>query len=110
MRTRIISTVFIPIALLGIGALLIPGQEIRGRISQGAAPRMALPDFRGAGDAQRFMDVFNGTLWDQLAGSGVLKMVAKSYYPLEVPQQPQDFKPPSMVPPLRRGDPPKAQS
>jgi len=110
MRTRIISTVFIPIALLGIGALLIPGQEIRGRISQGAAPRMALPDFRGAGDAQRFMDVFNGTLWDQLAGSGVLKMVAKSYYPLEVPQQPQDFKPPTAVAPLRRGDAPKAQS
>ena len=56
-----------------------------------------MTDFRGSGDAQRVMDPFNPTLWDELAGSGVLKMVAKSLYPLEVPQRPQDFKPPTMT-------------
>ena len=53
-------------------------------------------------------DGFNQTLWDELAGSGVLEMVAKSMYPLTAPQQPSDFKPPSSLAPLRRGDPPRA--
>jgi TolB protein len=116
MRTRIISVFVIMLVVLGIGALLIPGQEIRGVIKQGDKPAIAVPDFRGAGEAQRFMDTFNATLWDQLAGSGVLKMVAKSYYPLEVPQQPQDFKAPTTLgstapaAPGRRGDAPKPQS
>src|SRR5579864_9460726 len=99
MKTRIISTFIVLLAVLGIGALVIPGQEIKGPISGGDKPSIAVPDFRGAGEAQRFMDAFNQTLWDQLAGSGVLKMVAKSSYPLEVPQQPQDFKPPLMIAP-----------
>ncbi len=47
---------------------------------------------RGTGDAQRNMDTFNSTLWDELSNAGILKMVAKSVYPLEVPQRPQDFK------------------
>ena len=67
-------------------------------------------DFRGSGDAQRLMDGFNQTLWDELAGSGVLEMVAKSMYPLTAPQQPSDFKPPSSLAPLRRGDPPRVQN
>jgi TolB protein len=31
-------------------------------------------------------------------------MVAKTVYPLDIPQQPADFKPPSTAPPLKRGD------
>ena len=58
-----------------------------------------MPDFRGAGDAQKVMNTFNETLWSELDGSGILKMVGKTYYPLQVPQQPSDFKPPT------RGDP-----
>jgi TolB protein len=38
---------------------------------------------------------FNSTLWDELNGAGVLQLVGKSFYPLEVPQQPQDFRPPT---------------
>ena len=41
------------------------------------------------------MSEFNETLWNELSGSGVLTMVAKSVYPLNVPQRPQDFRPPS---------------
>ena len=97
-------------ALLVTVTLAIRAQEIRGVISQGDQPVIAVPDFRGTGDAQKFMAVFNQTLWDQLAGSGVLKMAAKSVYPLQVPQQPEDFKPPTQIAPLRRGDPPRMQS
>ena len=50
-----------------------------------------MPDFRGSGDAQKFMDAFNQTLYGDLDGSGVFRMVAKSMFPLEAPQQPQDF-------------------
>ena len=70
-------------------------------------PRMAVIDFRGAGEAQKLMTAFNTTLWDELNNSGALELVGKTFYPLEVPQQPQDFKPPTTATPLRRGDPPR---
>jgi TolB protein len=101
------------LAALGVGALLMlaqPPADFKGVISQGEKPRIAVPDFRGAGEAQRFMDTFNQTLWDQLSGSGVLKTVAKSTYPLEVPQQPQDFKPPTVLAPARPGTPARTQN
>src|SRR6516225_9464255 len=82
-------------ALAGFVALLAQRAQITGVISGGVKPAIAVIDFRGSGDAQRYMDTFNSTLWDELAGSGILKMVAKSLYPLNVPQRPQDFQPPS---------------
>src|SRR5258708_31960140 len=109
MKTRIISILIVLIAALGIGALLIPGQ-ITGVITQRDRPVIAVPDFRGVGDAQKFMAIFNQTLWDQLAGSGFLPMAPKASYPLEVPQQPTDFKAPTMIAPPRPGTAPKAQS
>jgi TolB protein len=98
------------LASIGVlaGAIFVTGQErqIGGVISQlHGKPRVAVIDFRGAGDAQKFMTAFNTTLWDELSNAGVLEMVGKSFYPLDVPQQPQDFKPPTMAAGLRRGDP-----
>ena len=91
MKTKLI------IALLTAAAAF--GQDIRGIVGASLQqPSIAVPDFRGAGDAQRFMTTFNQTLWSELAGSGALKMVDKSYYPLDVPQQPEDFKPPAPLP------------
>ncbi len=110
MKIKIISVIVILVAALGVGALMIPAQEIRGNIVNGETAKLAIPDFRGSGEAQQFMNVFNQTVWDQLAGSGVLKMVAKSYYPLEVPQQPSDFKPPTVLSPARAGAPARTQS
>lgn len=85
------------LAALASGALFLHAQNNRivGTITQGEKPVIAVPDFRGSGDAQRVMDTFNATLWDQLSGAGVLKMAPKSVYPLNVPQQPQDFKAPA---------------
>lgn len=56
-------------------------------------PAMAIPDFRGAGDAAQYMDVFNRTLWSELEDSGRLAIVPKSLYPLRPPQRPEDFRP-----------------
>jgi TolB protein len=58
---------------------------------------MAIPDFRGAGDAQSFMAAFNQTLWADVDGAGLFKMVPKTMYPSAVPQQPSDFRQPPPV-------------
>src|SRR5580704_7252193 len=58
-------------------------------------PKIALPDFRGTGDAQAWMGAFNSTLLSELSGSGALKVVEKNLYPVAVPQQPSDFRRPS---------------
>jgi TolB protein len=97
------------IGLLFGGAASLAGQaqgDIVGRISSAERPAIAVADMRGAGDAQRNMDTFNSTLWDELSNAGILKMVAKSVYPLEIPQRPQDFKPPAVPANARRGQPP----
>ena len=85
-----------------------PG-DIRGNIVKDDKPKIAVPDFRGSADAQRVMDPFNQILWNELSGSGVLTTVAKSLYPLKVPQRPQDFRSSTTVP-LRREDAPVVQS
>src|SRR5579863_6753954 len=73
--------------LLAAGALMLTGQQadIQGRIINGDVLKLSVPDFRGAGDAQKLMNTFNATLWDELDNGGVLKLVAKSVYPLNVP-------------------------
>jgi len=70
-------------------------QQVVGEVNKrGEKPKIAVPDFRGGGDAQRLMDVFNRTLAGELQNSGQVNLVAKTLYPLRVPQQPQDFRPP----------------
>src|SRR2546430_1262446 len=64
----------------------------------GEKPSIAVPDFRGAGDSQRFMATVNSTLFSELQNSGQLTMVAKTLYPLQIPQQPSDFRPTAKVP------------
>ena len=82
------------LAALFVTPLLLCAQptDIRGIIENGQRPKIAVPDFRGAGNAQAAMAAFNATLWSELSGSGALTMVEKNYYPLNVPQQPADFK------------------
>src|SRR5216684_2936033 len=87
--------------------LLTAQEKIEGVITTSERPAIAVPDLRGSGEAQPFMDGFNATLWSELSGSGVLKMVAKSLYPLEIPQQPADFKPPTITNPVQRGAQPR---
>ena len=59
------------IALSGALCLLI-GQDAQhhGRSKEGGIPAIAIPDFRGAGDAQKFMAAFNETLSADVKSSG----------------------------------------
>jgi TolB protein len=87
--------------VLGAGAAAAQPDVII-KILKGERPVIAVPDFRGAGESQRFMDVFNRTLWGDVEDSGMFKMAAKSFYPMEIPQQPKDFRPPLPPAPARR--------
>ncbi len=55
--------------------------------------RLAIPDFKAAtSDPQNaaLLKTFNDTLWNDLDVSGVVELVSKSFYPLQVPGQPPD--------------------
>lgn len=109
MKTKI-TAIITCLAAVAIGILLAGAQErqpdFKGDIKDfRGKPAIAVPDFRGAGQAQALMNGFNATLWDELQNSARLKMVAKTVYPLDIPQQPSDFKPPTIAPPLKRGEP-----
>jgi TolB protein len=87
-------TIFLTSAILCLFAFAY-GQQIGGDVNKrGGKPTIAVPDFRGSGDAQRVMSPFNNTLWTELQSSGQFKMIPKTTYPLQVPQQPGDFHAP----------------
>src|SRR5579871_6188242 len=87
------TVIFSVSAALGVCALLLAQEHTDIRIPKpGEKPNLAVPDLRGAGEAQQFMDAFNRTLWNELHNSGQVNMVSKTFYPLQIPQQPSDFK------------------
>src|SRR5580700_8535945 len=98
-----IKIILASLTALAAGAIFVLGQDRIGGVIVGGPQKrkIAVIDFRGAGDAQKFMTTFNTTLWDELNNSGELEMVGKTFYPLEVPQQPQDFKPPTTAASVR---------
>jgi TolB protein len=58
--------------------------------------RLAVPEFKAAStDPQTgaLLKTFNGVLWNDLESAGIFEMVSKSFYPLQVPGAPNDFKP-----------------
>lgn len=61
-------------------------------ISGGTRAKIALPDFRGGGSAAKFADLFNRTVFEDVQRSGMLDMAAKSFYPLNPPQQESDLQ------------------
>jgi TolB protein len=55
--------------------------------------RLAVPDFKPLnGDPQNtaLLKTFNDTFWNDLDNSGVVELVSKSFYPLQVPGQPPE--------------------
>lgn len=54
---------------------------------------LAVPDFRGAGEAQALMATFNATLYKDLETCGQFDLRAKTMYPAGYPQQPLDLRP-----------------
>jgi TolB protein len=76
-----------------LAATLLFAQQIKFGIESGQRPAIAIPDFRGSGEAQPLMAAFNDTLWSEIETSGLFKMAPKSFYPPNIPQQPSDWKP-----------------
>jgi TolB protein len=82
------------LSVLAIAAALVAQDRIVVElIGKGGKGAIAVPDFRGTGEAQSQMAVFNKTLWDELDGSGIFRMVPRTSYPLNVPQRPEDWMP-----------------
>jgi TolB protein len=101
MKTKIGGLVLLAVAGFVLSAQ--QGKDIIETVTGGQRPAIAVPDFRGAGEAQALMNTFNGTLWTELSNAPVMKLVSKSVYPLDTPQQPTDFKAPTVTAPTRRG-------
>jgi TolB protein len=85
--------IFLVAALAALFLVLAAQQsDVIIKLEGGARPTIAVPDLRGAGAAQPLMNGFNETLYNDLDASGIFKMVPKTMYPLQVPQQPSDFR------------------
>ena len=80
------------------------------KLTGGTKSKIALPDFRGAGGAGTFAAVFNQTVFDDIQRSGMLEMAAKSFYPLNPPQQESDLRVAATPAPARRGAAPETPS
>jgi TolB protein len=93
-------------ALLAAGFFLFAQDKIIiPPIEGGGRPVIAIPDFRGSGEAQALMAAFNQTLSTDINGSAIFKVVPKTMYPTTVPQQPSDFSMPPPPPAPVRGRP-----
>jgi TolB protein len=112
MKNRSRSRAFLLTGVAALAAILAAQDRIIIElIGKGGKGAIAVPDFRAAGAAQGLMGTFNSVLWSELDQSGLFRMVPKTMYPLQAPQQPQDWRPapaPTPVKPRRRGAPPPA--
>jgi TolB protein len=86
----------LPFIAAAAAAILLTAQQrpdIKGDVEKSGQrlPVLAVPDFRGAGDAQPLTTAFNQTLWSDLESSGLVKLAPKTMYPTVVPQQPSDL-------------------
>jgi TolB protein len=97
MKTRDITVLLVAAGLAIACTFTLAGQaDIGGTIVKGDRPVIAVADMHGSGAAQQYMDTFNKALWAELENSGQIKLAPKTSYPLQVPQQEGDFKPPVM--------------
>jgi TolB protein len=88
MRTFILAIAFVFVC--GLGWLL--GQQIQGQIEKNPGkPRVAVTDFRASGAAASYIAAFNDTVRSDLESSPLINFVPKTFYPLQVPQQPSDL-------------------
>jgi TolB protein len=81
--------------LLGFLVPSAPAQDwVRTGTSLGVEKiRLAVPDFKpSTGDPQNgaLLKTFNDTFWNDLDNSGVVELVSKSFYPVQVPGQPAE--------------------
>lgn len=94
------------LAMLAVTAWPQQQSDLIIKLTGGMRSKIALPDFRGAGASAQFADVFNRTVFEDIQRSGTLEMAAKSFYPLNPPQQDSDLRATPAPAPARRGAPP----
>ena len=91
LRTYFLLALF----LLALSLAAASAQEwIRTGTNRGAPIRMATPDFKAATPDPQTVPlntVFNQTLWNDLDNSGIFEMVAKSFYPIQIPGSPNEM-------------------
>ena len=98
------QTLLLSIFAAVFAALWAQQPDVRIVIRNPNPPKIALPDIRGTGDAQPLMATFNKTLTGDIEESGAVDIASRSLFPLEVPQQLSDFRPPlPETPPRRQG-------
>lgn len=90
------------IAAAGALAVLTAQVDFKTTISGGKAPKIAIPVFRGSGNAQTYMNAFNQTLRSDIESCGLFDMVPATSMPQFVPQQPSDFTAPAPAAPEGR--------
>ncbi|MCL4840387.1 MAG: PD40 domain-containing protein [Bryobacteraceae bacterium] len=101
---------FLTIAVVALAAVAAWSQsrsDIVLKLAGGTARKIALPDFRAAGAAAPFAAVFNQTVFADIQQSGLLEPAAKSFYPLNPPQQESDLRATPEPRPARRGAEPE---
>jgi TolB protein len=84
--------------LILFSSLLVPTSLAQDWVRTGSGlgvdkVRLAVPDFKAANaDPQNnaLLKTFNDTFWNDLDNSGVVELVSKSFYPLQVPGQPAE--------------------
>ena len=105
MKRFLISLGAAALVLLGFaGAGLGQQSDILIKLTREDKKTIALPDFRGAGGAAQYADMFNKTVFEDVQRSGLFTMAPKSFFPLNPPQQESDLKA-VPDPPARRGAP-----
>lgn len=80
--------------LMAAALIVLQAQNTRIVVTSTGKPKLAVPDFRGSGDAQKFMATFNQTLRNDLENSALFDLPPRTSMPLFVPQQPSDFQQP----------------
>ncbi len=97
-RARRRRTSAVVLVLAVVGGLVCPCLLAQDWVKTGTSlgvekVRLAVSDFKpSTGDPQNaaLLKTFNDTLWNDLDVSGVVELVSKSFYPLQVPGQPPE--------------------
>jgi TolB protein len=101
-RAKSNFTLLLFLLILPLTELAAQPDWIRTGTNRGAPIRLAAPDFKAANTDPQTSPLnaaFNETLWNDLENAGIFEMVARSYYPLLVPGNPNEMKLPSWANP-----------
>jgi TolB protein len=89
---RTTSGTWLTALMLALASMVFAQDIVTWINGTGGKPALAVIDFRGSG-SQPFMSAFNSTLFSDLQGSSLFDMKAKSLFPLNNPQRPEDLRP-----------------